>query len=894
MLILSPAVQWKDYFLSLLVFLLVVMLSVIQSTQQNISARKKTEKQLRILNQHLQQQVEQKTSVLTNVFERITDAFVALDTNWHYTYMNEKAGQIFNCDPQKMIGRHIWTEFPEGLGQPFHRAYERAMKEQQYIYLEAYYPPYDRWFENHIYPSPDGLSIFFRDITEKKTTGMALKISEERYWALIEQASDAIMITDGKGTFLEVNTSFCTKFGYQKKELLGKNVSMVIDPEQYKKDPIQFDLLLEGQNIIRERRMIHKDGTIIEVEANVKRIPDGRILAIARDINERKKAEELLKKSEERYRALVENAPEALVVLDVEKRKFVSVSESAVNLFQMSKEELLLLGPEELSPEYQPDGRLSSEAIKENLLKTLSGEKPSFEWTHCDRSGRLIPCQVWLVRLPAEGQVLIRGSIIDITERKKAEEQILKEKFLSDSVINSLPGVFLLRFKEGGNIRWNKRLETISGYSAEEIAVMKQLAFFSDGEKPMIEEKLTQVFEKGSAEVETVITGKDGKKIPYYLTAQRIQYEGRPCLIVTGIDITDRKKAEEQLRESEQKYKLLFDSSPLPLLMFSRMDHSIIDVNEAAIKSYGYTREEFLHMNIKDLRPQEDKNRFMEEIKFYITDDAHLGIWRHRKKDGSVIFVEIIGHDIIYQGRPARLTLANDITEKLAYDEKLKQSYQEIRMLTKHLQHIREEERTHIAREIHDELGQQLTVLKMDVSWLNKKLAAAESSVKEKLKDLLNLLEGAVKSVRRISSELRPSLLDDLGLIAAIEWHLKEFEKRAGIKVKFYADEPELSLPEETRTGLFRIFQESLTNVARHANAKKVSVSLKRKGGEIVLSIEDDGNGFDKMKVADKKTLGILGMEERSSMMGGKYQINSIPGEGTIVEVSVPFELKTN
>jgi signal transduction histidine kinase len=155
-------------------------------------------------------------------------------------------------------------------------------------------------------------------------------------------------------------------------------------------------------------------------------------------------------------------------------------------------------------------------------------------------------------------------------------------------------------------------------------------------------------------------------------------------------------------------------------------------------------------------------------------------------------------------------------------------------------------------------------------------------------------LEGAVKSVRRISSELRPSLLDDLGLIAAIEWHLKEFEKRAGIKVKFYADEPELSLPEETRTGLFRIFQESLTNVARHANAKKVSVSLKRKGGEIVLSIEDDGNGFDKMKVADKKTLGILGMEERSSMMGGKYQINSIPGEGTIVEVSVPFELKTN
>jgi PAS domain S-box-containing protein len=886
--------QLKDYFLSLLVFLLVVMLSVIQSTQQNVSARKKTEQQLRILNQQLEQQIEQKTSVLSSFFERITDAFIALDTNWHYTYMNEKAGQIFNRDPKKMMGRHIWTEFPESLGQPFHKAYEKAMKEQQYIYLEAYYPPYDRWFENHIYPSPDGLSIFLRDITEKKATETALKISEERYRALIEQASDAIMITDGNGTFLEVNTSFCTKFGYLKEELLGNNVSMVIDPEQYKKDPIRFDLLLAGQNIIRERRMIRKDGTIIEVEANVKRIPDGRILAIARDITERKKADELLRKSEERYRALVENAPEALVVLDVEKRKFVSVSESAVNLFKMSKDELLQLGPEELSPQYQPDGRLSSEAIKENLFKTLSGEKPFFEWVHCDQYGRLIPCEVWLVRLPADGQMLIRGSIIDITERKKAEDQILKEKILSDSIINSLPGVFLLRLKEGGNIRWNKRLETISGYSTEEIAVMQPLDLFSDGEKSVIAEKLKQVFEKGSAEVETTITCKNGEKVPYYLTGQHIQYEGRPCLIVTGIDITDRKKMEEQLRESEQKYKLLFDSSPLPLIMFSRTDLTIIDVNEAAIKSYGFTREEFLHMNIKDLRPEEDRNRFMEEIKFSITDDAHLGIWRHRKKDGSVIFVEIIGHDIIYQGKSARLTLANDITEKLIYDEKLKQSYQEIRMLTKHLQHIREEERTHIAREIHDELGQQLTVLKMDVSWLNKKLATAENSVKEKLKDLLNLLDGAVKSVRRISSELRPSILDDLGLIAAIEWHLKEFEKRAGIKVKFYADEPELSLPEETRTGLFRIFQESLTNVARHAHAKKVSVSLKRRGGEIVLSIEDDGHGFDKLEVTDKKTLGILGMEERSSMMGGKYQINSIPGEGTIVEVSVPFELKIN
>jgi len=214
--------------------------------------------------------------------------------------------------------------------------------------------------------------------------------------------------------------------------------------------------------------------------------------------------------------------------------------------------------------------------------------------------------------------------------------------------------------------------------------------------------------------------------------------------------------------------------------------------------------------------------------------------------------------------------------------------------LTNYLQNIREEERTHIAREIHDELGQQLTVLKMDASWLNKKFASSDDVTKEKLRGLIDVLDGTVKTVRRISSELRPSLLDDLGLIAAIEWHLKEFEKRSGIQTSFSAADPDLVLPNEMKTGLFRILQESLTNVARHAEAKKVNVTLeKNSDDELVLNIEDDGRGFDKFQIAGKKTLGVLGMEERSEMMGGKYRITSSPGRGTVVTVSVPFKFDT-
>jgi signal transduction histidine kinase len=223
----------------------------------------------------------------------------------------------------------------------------------------------------------------------------------------------------------------------------------------------------------------------------------------------------------------------------------------------------------------------------------------------------------------------------------------------------------------------------------------------------------------------------------------------------------------------------------------------------------------------------------------------------------------------------------------------LEESYKAIRKLTEHLHNIREEERAHIAREIHDELGQQLTVLKMDVSWLNKKVGAtAADPVKQKMKELLELLNGTVKTVRRISSELRPSLLDDLGLVAAIEWQLTEFEKHSGIKTSFSEPAMDVKLPDDKKIGLFRILQESLTNVARHSGATGIKVSLTSNNNNFVLQITDNGKGFDKRKITGKRTLGILGMKERTAMMGGAYEITGTPGKGTTVLVTVPLNIQ--
>ena len=250
--------------------------------------------------------------------------------------------------------------------------------------------------------------------------------------------------------------------------------------------------------------------------------------------------------------------------------------------------------------------------------------------------------------------------------------------------------------------------------------------------------------------------------------------------------------------------------------------------------------------------------------------------------------MNIVTHDTWYQGKPVRLILANEVTEQYLAEERLKESYSSIKRLTEHLNAVREQERLHMAREIHDELGQLLTVMKMDVSWLNRKLEQPPGPIQDKLNDLLKMLDNTVKTVRRISSELRPSLIDDLGLVAAMEWHIEEFSKRSGIDCVTDFPKTEMLIPDSIKISIYRILQESLTNVGRHSQAKNVHIRLQNAENQLILKIEDNGVGFDESK-RKKKTLGLIGARERAESQGGTYRIESMPGQGTTVTVEIPW-----
>lgn len=371
---------------------------------------------------------------------------------------------------------------------------------------------------------------------------------------------------------------------------------------------------------------------------------------------------------------------------------------------------------------------------------------------------------------------------------------------------------------------------------------------------------------------------------------------GAPVLMTGSMmDITERKAAEEKIIHANERFELiarttneaLWEMDILTGYTWSNETHQLL---------YGLSLQDEAPM----LQKWEDSIHPDERVdvlkSFYDVFNSNENIWiseyRMINYKGEVIAI----YDRTYivrnsEGKPIRMMGSMmDITERKKAENELNHSFEAIRKLTSHLQQVREEERKHIARNIHDELGQLLTVLKMDVSWLNKKIKVLnEPAISQKTEEVLALLNNTVQSVRRIAADLRPGLLDDLGLTAAIEWHLSEFGNRTGIQTDFFTDKGYVDLPAEQATSLFRIYQESMTNITRHADATQVKVELRMENDGIIMRITDNGKGFDLATLSKPKTLGLLGMKERAEMMDGRFRISKQPEGGMQVEVQLPF-----
>lgn len=634
-------VNWVNYIITGIS--LIIMFIIFGFLQTEFDKRKAAEEELALYNRDLEKQIDAKTAELASMFERITDGFVSLDNHWNYTYINNQAAKMLGRSAASLLGKNIWKEFPEGVSTTFQEVYFRAMRNREYIHHIEYFEPWNIWFENHLYPTPNGISVFFRDITARKT------------------------------------------------------------------------------------------------------------------------AEKKLAESEFKYRYLFQKVPMAILVIDTNTRTIRAANDAAIALYGYTEEEFLALNSSDLRPDEE-------KARFANL---------SFE--------------------PSSGAPY--------------------------------------------HDQWNHRK-------------------------------------------------KDGTVFPVEITAYNIVYNQISARLVLINDISERQRTAHRLEESEAKYRYLFENNPMPLLIVNAERNKFVNVNQSALNHYGYTREEFLALSPLDIRPESERKRYIEQQ--LNTDDKSEteGIWKHQKKDGTLIEVEITAHPIEYENNNCWLILISDVTEKQQFLEQLQQSYADIRRLNAHQQAIREEERAHIAREIHDELGQQLTGIKIDTNRLKKSIPDNDTATHEQLQKILSYLDETVKTVRRISSDLQPGVLDELGLVAALEWQCSEFEKRTGTSCRFQSQVNELPLSKSTATGIFRVYQETLTNITRHAKATQVFTQLKQNSKEIILTTHDNGVGFTMPEAKNKKTLGLINMKERAQILGGQLQIETEKGKGTTIILTVPLQTK--
>lgn len=353
-------------------------------------------------------------------------------------------------------------------------------------------------------------------------------------------------------------------------------------------------------------------------------------------------------------------------------------------------------------------------------------------------------------------------------------------------------------------------------------------------------------------------------------------------------NITERKLAQQRLAESEAKYRSFFENS-MDGILITITDGDIVDANPAAGLIFQMTKEEICSAGRLALVDSED-TRFEKLIKARKKLGNVKGELTLVRKDGSKFAGELSSNVFVDSfGQNRTLIIVRDISEYKKSIQKILNQKAELRNLFIHLQSVREEERSRIAIEIHDELGQQLTVLKMDIGWIMYKLKDVDTEITEKLSEMLTFSDQLISTIRKIATDLRPAIINDLGLVAALEWQCSDFEEKTGVECHFSSSVKERKFENNFSITTYRILQESLTNVIRHAKAKSVSISASETLQELHLEIIDDGIGFDPEKIHTGKSLGILGMKERAAKLGGALTIEGKKDIGTRTKLILPF-----
>ena len=360
--------------------------------------------------------------------------------------------------------------------------------------------------------------------------------------------------------------------------------------------------------------------------------------------------------------------------------------------------------------------------------------------------------------------------------------------------------------------------------------------------------------------------------------------------VVITQDITDRKILQKKLAESEERYRQLMETCGLGIGYYS-IDGKVLMFNQVATENLGGKTTDYIGKNLTEVFGKETGQIYNDRIKIVAESDKPVQYEDYVELSGSPGWYlsthsRILGHNGEVDGV---LVIANNITEIKSAEKKLKESRKKLQNLATHLEEVREEEKSEIALNLHDDLGQKLTALNLDIAWIKSRMGVQSLAVRRKFNDMSKMINETIDSIREISSFLRPSMLYDLGLVPAFEWQLKKTEEQSGIKCRFCYEPKEFKIDNHISLILFRVLQESLTNIIRHSKASATDVNLYMRKNRIELLIKDNGIGIDKYKVNSLTSMGLAGIKERVRSVNGKVSVTGEKGVGTVIKVFIPL-----
>lgn len=732
---------------------------------------------------------------------------------------------------------------------------------------------------------------------------LSLSGSPELFHAAFDACADLIYILDpASGRFLEVNETTCEVLGYSRDELLSRGVHEIqpgVTQTDVRRRLAQI-VAMRPKPSVCDAVFRRKDGTEFPVEINRRAIVIGSftvVIATARDVSERRRMEQDLGNREALLRVTFDAAPVGINMVGLDGR-FLRANTAYQRLVGYTEEELRQLDP--LSLTYHDD-RSRNSILRSELL---SGKRRSFEIEkrYQTKSGKLIWVRntVSLVNDPSGNSLFTVGVAQDISERKRAERALeeSREYYRQMFVSNPMP-MWVLEFETFRFLEVNQAAISAYGYTCDEFERMTSFDLRPPEDVPAYRAFTQQLdWTNEVSRRRTRHRKKDGSIIHVETTSYPYRFNGKAARLVLAADVTDRLAAERALKESEERFRAAFEQAAVGMALrdIEPRRPRWLRVNQKLCEIFGYTSEEMLQLTSLDLTAPEDRDTGIGynervargELSSYTREKRYV------RKNGEVFWASLSlsavrGAD----GRPTHVISAiQDITERKRADAAIREYNRRLKALSGRLVSLQETERQQLSRELHDRIGQNLTALGINVDIIRRQLGSnAAPQLIKRVADSLTLIDATTDCVENVMTELRPPLLDDQGLMPALRCYCEEFQERTGILTIVSGPCDGSRLESEIETSIYRIAQEALTNVAKHAKATHATVDLTLHDNVAALAICDDGVGFDAASVLEADTRkgcwGMMSMRERAEAVSGFLEVESTPGSGTRITARI-------